>query len=390
MKLSCSERKIEVCHIITKMVYGGASLGTLHLAERVDPAVFHSTIICGYQSENEGDLSAIMRQRHVDVIVIPEMVREIDPRKDFVTFLRLIALFKKHRYTIVHAHGSKAGAIGRLAAAIARVPVILYTVHGWGLKAGAFMPRVFFRFVERGVSHFTTSILFQTHSDMQEAERHRIGSMEQYVWIGNGIDLQSFSTYDKERSVAVARELGIAHQKVVGTVGRVSEQKNPVGFVSIARRVLQVRRDVVFVFIGGGELLHYMRTQLKQEGFENKILFIGPRDDVAEVMSHFDVFVLPSLWEGMPRSVLEAMALSKPVVVHDIGGIREVVENNKSGFIVPLNECNTFADKICHLLKDEQLRLNMGRQAEITAQKYDFKQVIRRTEIIYSQRLNAV
>jgi glycosyltransferase involved in cell wall biosynthesis len=372
------------------MVYGGASLGTLHLAERVDPEVFHSTIVCGFQSENEGDLSTIMRQRNVDVVMIPEMVREINLRKDFVTFLKLVALFKKHRYTIVHAHGSKAGTIGRLAAAIARVPVILYTVHGWGLKAGAFMPRVFFRFVERGASYFTTSILFQTQSDIQEAERYGIGSMKQYVWIGNGIDLQSFTMYDKERSMTVAHEFGIAHHKIVGTVGRVSEQKNPVGFVSIAKRVLQVMPGVIFVFVGGGELLHRMRTQVKQEGFEKKILFIGPRDDVAEIMSHFDVFVLPSLWEGLPRSVLEAMALSKPVVVHDIGGIREVVDNNNSGFIVPFDKYDTFADKICQLLSDERLRLSMGRLAGITAQKYDFKQVIRRTETIYSKSLSEV
>ncbi|KPK73629.1 hypothetical protein AMJ87_01000, partial [candidate division WOR_3 bacterium SM23_60] len=146
------------------MVYGGASLGTLHLAERVDPKVFHSTIICGLQSENEGDLFDTIQQRGVNVIIIPEMVREIDPRKDFVTLTKLIAIFKKYRYDIVHAHGSKAGVIGRIAAAIARVPVILYTVHGWGLKAGTIVTRVLFRCIERVVSHFTTRILFQTHS----------------------------------------------------------------------------------------------------------------------------------------------------------------------------------------------------------------------------------
>jgi glycosyltransferase involved in cell wall biosynthesis len=370
------------------MVYGGASLGTFHLAERVAPGVFHSTVICGLQSENEGKLFDIMQKRRVTVIMIPEMVREINPLKDFVTLMKLTAIIKKYRYDIVHVHGSKAGAIGRLAAAIARVPVILYTVHGWGLKAGIFASRVVFRSIERAVSHLTTKILFQTQSDMDEAYVHKIGSRKQYVLIGNGIDLEAFLNYNRERSRVVRRELGITNRKVVGTVGRVSEQKNPIGFIKIATQVLKQRQDVVFIFIGGGELLHSMRDKVRQAGLSKNILFIGPRDDVAEIVADFDIFILPSLWEGMPRSVIEAMVLSKPVVVHDIGGIHEIVQDNDNGFIIPVDQHREFAERILHLLRDENLCMSVGREARKTAKRYDFNKVIRKTESIYTELMS--
>ncbi len=388
MELSYNNRRIRVCHIITKMVYGGASLGTLHLAERVDPTMFHSAIICGLPSENEGDLAEEMTKRGVDIIVIPEMAREINPLKDFVTLMKLISILKKYRYDIVHTHGSKAGVIGRIAAAIARTPVILYTVHGWGLKAGTLATRILFRFIERAVSHLTTRILFQTQSDMDEAHVHKIGSREQYVLIGNGIEMEAFTRYNKEHSVTVRRELGITNKKVVGTVGRVFEQKNPIGFIKIASQVLKKRQDVIFIFIGGGELLHSVRDKVQQEGLSKNILFIGPRDDVAEVMTHFDVFILPSLWEGMPRSVLEAMALAKPVVVHDIGGIHEIVKDKDNGFIIPVNQHGEFADRVLYLLRNENMCMSIGRQARKTAERYDFKEVIKKTESIYAELMN--
>jgi len=367
------------------MVYGGASLGTLHLAERVDPERFHSTIICGHQSENEGELFNIMQKRRVNVIVIPAMVREIYPLKDFVTLMKLIAIIKKYRYDIVHVHGSKAGTIGRLAAAIARVPVILYTVHGWGLKAGTIVTRVLFRCIERVVSHFTTRILFQTHSDINEARVYEIGREEQYVFIGNGIDLERFINYRRKHSLAVRRELGLAGQKVVGTVGRVSGQKNPVGFVDIAQYVLKKRDDVVFIFVGGGELLHEMRALVKQMNCDDRILFIGPRDDVAEILALFDVFILPSLWEGMPRSVIEAMALSKPVVVNRIGGIDELIQDGEHGLIVSEDDPQIFVEKICFLLENPNIRQKMGGHGYVRSRDFDFGNVIKKTATLYAQ-----
>ena len=181
------------------------------------------------------------------------------------------------------------------------------------------------------------------------------------------------------------KDLNIGNRKVVGTVGRVSAQKNPVGFVNIAREVLSKRKDVIFLFVGGGELLEKVQNTVRESGLGDRIVFTGFRRDIPEIMANFDVFILPSLWEGMPRSVIEAMALSKPVVVHGIGGIDEVVENGQNGYIVPIDQTGDFAEKIGLLLDDDRLRRRMGKAGKIKARGYDFESIVHKTAQLYRQ-----
>ena len=383
MKDYYPSRKIRVCHIITKMVYGGASLGTLHLVQGLDQECFESTIICGIQSENEGNLLADLKDRKFDVIIIPDIVREINLVKDIRAFFKLIHVLRTNKYDVVHTHGSKAGVIGRLAAALSRVPIILFTVHGWGLKAGSFFVCSIFRLIERILAVFTTKILFQTQADMTEANFYRIGKSNQYVLIGNGINLRPFIYYNKERARRVKEELRAVDKLIVGTVGRVSMQKNPVGFINIAAQVLKQRDDVIFIFVGGGEMLGDMEDLVKKHNLENSVLFMGVRDDVPEVMANFDVFVLTSLWEGMPRSLIEAMSLSKPVVVSAIGGIGELVTDGDNGFVVPVSEAPRYADRIAYLLNNPRVAKRIGQCAFKKAEEYDYDKVVETVKRIY-------
>lgn len=376
------KRRIRVCHFITKMVYGGASIGTLRLAQDMDLSVFKSTIVCGCQSSDEGNLLDDTREKKFDAVVMPEIVREIHPVKDIRAFVKVVRFLKSGRYDIVHVHGSRAGVISRLAAAVCRVPVVLYTVHGWSLKAGFSLTDLLMR-VERMLAFITDKILFQTRSDLDEAIHYRIGRPDQYVLIGNGVALDDFFRVDQKRIRDKRNELNIGSRKVVGTVGRVSAQKNPVGFVNIAGEVLSKRKDVVFLFVGGGELLEKVQNTVRESGFGDRIVFTGFQRDIPEIMANFDIFMLPSLWEGMPRSVIEAMALSKPVVVHGIGGIDEVVENGKNGFIIPIDHTSDFAEKICLLLDNGRMRREMGKAGKINARDYDFDSIVRKTAQLY-------
>lgn len=377
--------KIKVCHIITKMVYGGASLGTLHLVESLDIKRFQSSVICGVQSENEGSLLNNIDGKKFDIIIVPEIVREINPIKDIIAFLKLIHIIKIHKYDIIHTHGSKAGVIGRLVAAFSRVPIILFTVHGWGLKAGSFFVCRIFRLIEKILSIFTTKILFQTKADMDEAFAYKIGKQSQYVLIGNGINLHPFFNYNKKIAEQIRKELKLENKKIVGTVGRVSAQKNPIGFINIAQEVLNKRQDTTFVFVGGGEMLAEMRRLVKDIDLEKSIIFTGVRDDIPEIMSIFDIFILPSLWEGMPRSVIEAMALSKPVIVNKIGGIDEIVKDGKNGLVVSVYQTDQFAKKIRFLLDNPKICRQMGKLGELKAKEFDFSKVVKKIKNLYIQ-----
>ena len=383
IKKSSNYKTIKVCHIIAKMVYGGASIGTLHLAEKLDPKIFDCTIIHGFQSENEGRLFHKNTRKTVKYISLSEMVREINLIKDFQTFLKLVRIIKKHRYDIVHTHGSKAGVIGRIAAAVARVPAILYTVHGWGLKAGNFFTRTIFRFIEKVVASFTTVLLFQTTSDMEEAGKYNIGTRNQYYLIGNGVYLTPFLFYNKQKSKKIRSALISPKKHVVGTIGRVSAQKNPRGFIEIVQKVLEKQSDILFLFVGGGELLREMQQTLNDLGLSSNIIFTGVRTDVPELLANFDVFILPSLWEGMPRSVIEAMAMAKPVIVYDIRGIDEIIVDGENGFIVSVNDTSAFADRILYLLNNPVKTKVMGYNGFLKAKEFDYENVIERVGQIY-------
>jgi glycosyltransferase involved in cell wall biosynthesis len=379
------KRKIKVCHIITKMVYGGASLGTLTLAENLSTEIFENTIICGPQSNDEGNLLQVVPRSKLSIIVIKEMVREINPIKDVRLFLKLMHFIKENKYDIIHTHGSKAGVIGRLAAAVVRAPAVLYTVHGWGLKAAPLIFREIFRFVEGILATITTKILFQTEADMKEATLYRVGTQDQYILIGNGIDLNPFTEYDRIRAREIREELKLHKKRVVGTVGRVSPAKNPIGFISIAERLLKETQDVIFLFVGGGEMLDEARRRVRDLHLESDIIFLGVRRDIPELLSNFDVFILPSLWEGMPRSVIEALTLSKPVVAYGVGGLAEIIEDGRNGFIVSLNHIDKFVKSVKYLLENPVLCEKMGRMGRTIAQRYDVSNVVEKTKSLYLQ-----
>lgn len=378
------KKRIKICHFITKMVYGGASIGTLRLAQDMDHSVFSSTIVCGCQSSDEGDLLDDTREKKFEAVTMREIVREINPIKDLRAFVKIVRFLKSRRFDIVHAHGSKPGVIGRLAAAYCRTPVVLYTVHGWSLKAGFSLTALLMR-VERMLAFITDKILFQTRSDLDEAIQYKIGSAEHHILIGNGVALDDFFRSDPEKVLRIRKNLNLGNHKIVGTVGRVSTQKNPLGFVKIAEKVLSKRKDVLFLFVGGGELLDKVQKIVNDSGLGDRIIFTGFRRDIPEIMANFDVFILPSLWEGMPRSVIEAMALSKPVVVNGIGGIDELVEHGESGYIIPIDDTRDFAEKIGLLLDDRSMRRKMGHAGKIKARAYDFANIVEKTASLYKK-----
>lgn len=385
-----SHRKIRVCHIITKMVYGGASLGTLHLVQSLDAKRFQCSIICGMQSDNEGSLLNSIEDRKVDIIMLPEIVREINPAKDFTALIKLVRIIHMNRYDIIHTHGSKAGFIGRLAAAISGVPIVLFTVHGWGLKAGSFFVCRIFRMIERILAMFTTKILFQTRADIAEARLYRIGKRSQYILIGNGINLQPFVNFDKDIAKQLKKKLNLGNKRIVGTVGRVSAQKNPVGFLTVAQESLREKSDVIFLFVGGGEMLEEMRMLVKELNLEKNIIFTGVRYDIPEVMANFDVFILPSLWEGMPRSVIEALALSKPVVAYRVGGLEEIIKDGENGLIISLNQTDKFVEGVRFLLENPAICKKMGRIGKTMVERYDFSHVVEKTEALYLRLFSRV
>jgi len=287
------------------------------------PDKFEIEVACGKEN---GMLIPELEKLGVKVHVIPDLVREISPIKDLKAYFQIRKLIRRNQYDIVHVHSSKAGFLGRLAAKCSGVNKIIYTVHGWWpIEQYKGAKRKIFILAERFAAHFCDKIVLLGKNDLGKAREWKIGKQKQYVIINNAI----IPIEDVQKG-KLRKELGLdGSTKIVGNVARLDPQKNPLRFLNIAQRVLNEKKDVVFVWIGGSVVDDYygnlVKEWLKEHPQEAKRIYFFPfRKDAVELMADFDVFLLTSDAEGMPLVVLEALSLGIPVVSTDVGCVGEM------------------------------------------------------------------
>lgn len=282
----------------------------------------------------------------------------------------LVPYLRGERFGIVHAHTPVAGLIGRAAAKLAGVPGIVYTAHGFYFHEGmSAARRVFFTGLERTAASITDIIFVQSLEDREEAVRSRIAPPEKLIHIGNGVDPVKFGKELHAGAAARFRsEHGIGSGPVAGFVGRIVREKGAVEFVRAAAIVKESIPGARFVMVGEPlrsdrdgcrEEIHRLRDEL---GLARDLVFAGYRNDVPALLAAFDLFVLPSYREGMPRALLEGMATGLPVVATSIRGCREEVANGVSGILVPPRDHQALAAAMKKLLASGELRARMGEE----------------------------
>ncbi len=301
------------------------------------------------------------------------------------SFAALLALMRRERFEIVHAHTPVAGLIGRAAARAARVPIVAYTAHGFYFHEGM-SPSVhaFFVGLEKRAAAWSDVVFVQSREDWQEALRLRIAPPERLVHIGNGVDPARFGGGLHAAAAARFRaERGISSAPVAGFVGRIVREKGAVEFV---RAAAIVKRDVAgakFVMVGEplpsdrdsclGEI-ERLRGEL---GLGGDLVLTGYRKDVPALLASFDLFALPSHREGMPRALLEAMASGLPVVATNIRGCREEVVNGETGILVPPGDHAALAGAMSRLLRSRQLMSDMGAAGRARAlEHFDERRIV--------------
>jgi glycosyltransferase involved in cell wall biosynthesis len=250
-----AERPLRVCHVITRLIVGGAQEAAIYACACVDKAEVSSTLVTGPQTGAEGDLRRLARQLDVPIIEVSNLVREIAPVRDALALRELRRVLRDQRPDIVHTHSSKAGALGRLAARLERVPVIVHTVHGWSfhdhMRRGT---RTAYVRLERRAARWTDRIITVSTLDHDKGRAARVGNPSQYRVIHELNDLSRYAGSEQDRSTARAA-LGLPPTAfVVGTVGRLSEQKDPQTWVRAAARVARQASAARFVMVGDGDL----------------------------------------------------------------------------------------------------------------------------------------
>jgi glycosyltransferase involved in cell wall biosynthesis len=375
-------QKINILFVLTKLELGGAQGQLLELIRRLDKGRFSPFLFTSRKGLLIPEASSIeglflKRSRWLK--------RQISPLEDILALVEIYLFLKKHKIRIVHTHSSKAGILGRYAARLAKVRPVLHTVHGWSFHDyQPFFLKKLFVFLERIAARFTDTIIVVSQHDKEKGLAHKIGEENKYAIIRYGID---YSRFGEKRSEKIKAKLGLnASDLIVGMTSCFKPQKSVKDFIETARMINKSFSNVSFILVGDGALRKDIERLILSFNLEQKIILTGWRRDVPEILSVLDVFVLTSLWEGLPIAVLEALASAKPVVVTRTGGISEVVSEGKNGFLVPPENTRLLCEKLSTLLKDRELRVKMGEEAGKTlGQSFFIDNMLRSTQALYEK-----
>jgi glycosyltransferase involved in cell wall biosynthesis len=384
---------IRVLHPITRLIIGGAQENTMLTADLMNKGVvgdgrYQVDIVSGPQTGSEGSLIEEVRQRGTPLTILPELRREISPANDFQAVQKLRRLIQAGGYQIVHTHSSKAGVLGRWAAHLAGVPVIVHTVHGWSFH-DRMSPsrRQMYVALEKFGARFSQALIVVSPQDIEKGLAKGIGRREDYHVIRSGVELERFG-HPAVPPVVIRQQLGIPPGvPVVGSVTRLSPQKAPLDLVMAFVHIHKRWPDVWFVIVGDGPLRSEVETALQSTGIADRVILTGLRRDVPELMAAFDVFVLTSLWEGLPRVLPQAMATGLPIVTTRADGSAEAVVDGENGFLVERGQPQALAEKVLALLVSEELRKRMGENGRSHAPQFSAKKMVRDIDALYSEML---
>ena len=388
----------KVVHIITRLDMGGSAQNTLltcrELSRKYEMVLVHGLSIESQMTDREketvdrGIREAV--ERGAKVIAIPSLVRRISPVQDLKALFSLWRLLIRERPFIVHTHTSKAGILGRLAAKLARVPIIIHTPHGHVFYGhfGLLVSR-FFLLTERLMARITDRMVALTQAERNDHIALSVFSPEKIDTIHSGVDVDRFMNV-RVNIAEKKRGLGLNSKGlVVGTVGWLLPIKGPMHLLKAMSHVWESHPETNLVFVGKGDLERGLKEEARRMGVSEKAIFLGWRDDIPEIMQVLDVFVLPSLNEGMGRVLVEAMAAGKPVVASGVGGILDLVKEGQNGFLAGPGDEKGLAIAIKKLLEDKEMREVMGKRGREMAQDFSVEKMIEKIDILYESLLHS-
>src|SRR5712692_3676234 len=388
------DRRTSVIHIITRLDRGGSARNTFLTVLGHDRKRFRVRLVYGRSMPLMAEEAALMKvdlkllsQAGVGVFEEPTLVRDVRPILDAWAMLALWRLLRRERPAIVHTHTSKAGVVGRLAAWLARVPIVIHTPHGhifYGYYGG--VASAIIRLLERLLAKISDRIVTLTDRGAEKHVQYKIAGPEKFVTIHSGIDLAYFRSVHVDPAVK-RKELGLPPDgAIVGTVGRLVPIKGLEWLLKAAPRVLAEFPQACFVIIGEGPLLGELKELTSRLGIGLRVMFLGAREDVPECLATLDLFVLPSLNEGMGRVLLEAMAVGCPVVATRVGGIPDIVADGTNGLLVPPRDERARGEAILTLLRDRSRRAAYGEAARRHVDgRFDIETMVRNIERLYDE-----
>ena len=380
---------IQVLHPITRLIVGGAQENTMYTAALLDKQRFHVELLSGPQTGSEGSLIEEVKLRGIPLTIFPDLLRQVSPLHDLKALWNMKRFIQSGSYTIVHTHSSKAGILGRLAARLSKTPLIVHTVHGWSFHDYMSpVTRWIYILLERWIARFSDALVVVTERDIEKGLQAGIGRREQYRRIRSSIPLDEFDPRLVDRQ-AIRQELDLpADEVVIGNVGRFSTQKNPLDWVRVAARVGQACPQARFLLVGDGPMRTLVEQALHQAGIAERTTLTGLRRDVPRMLAAMDIFLLTSLWEGLPRVIPQAMAMGLPMVANQADGVSEAIQDGSNGYLCSPGEIEQMAERCIELAHHPLKRQEMGCRGQAYAlQEFDLQKMITSLEALYDELL---
>ncbi|MGJ7914628.1 glycosyltransferase family 4 protein [Massilia sp. LXY-6] len=351
---------IRLIHLQLLPLLSGVQKVTLDEFSKLDKKKYEPVLVC----KESGPLVEAVKSIGAKCEYIPSLAREISLKADGKAFLELVKCFRRLRPDVVHTHSSKTGILGRLAARVAGVPNVIHTVHGFAFPfAKSRFVRCFYFVAEFIGGLLSNKVVVLNATDYNYAIKNLRLPKHKVHLIPNGVNIEAFGIKQEVREDFRKNVLGDVDQNMIciGMVGRLWAQKNPLCLVEAAKKIFE-KTDfpVKFFFAGDGELKGEVESKVKEYKLSEKVEVLGWRSDIPVLLSSIDIFVLPSLWEGMPLAILEAMASNLPVVVSDIPGNHDLVDHNNTGLLFEADNAEDLSIQLLKLIEDIGLRQRLA------------------------------
>ncbi len=381
---------MRICHIITRLIIGGAQENTILTCRGLIEHGHDVTLMAGPETGPEGSLWEDATKLGCELITVDSMRRAVNPLRDWGAQNELTALIRRLRPNVVHTHSSKAGILGRWAAARAAVPVIVHTIHGMSFnRTQPWWLRRVYRGLERRAARHTTAFVSVADAMTDQAVAAGIAPRDRFVTIYSGMETDRYAP-DVEVRNRVRREWGIApHEVVVGTIARLFVNKGYEEIISAMPAAVAQCPHLRFVWIGDGAHRSLYERQLDALGLGDRVRFLGllRPEDVAAQINGFDMVLHASRWEGLPRAVVQGLLTEVPAVSFDNDGAPEVVIPNETGVLVPFGDTAGLTDATVTLAKNASLRRSLGEQGRTHClARFDWRAMAKQHDALYNGR----
>jgi glycosyltransferase involved in cell wall biosynthesis len=366
--------KIKILHIVDGGFLGGAQTNILSICNNIDKSVFETAIAAkgGGAFEKEVDKAGFTFYP----LELPKMLRS--------KYLKnLLNIQRKESFDIVHSHGGVAGFYGRTLKK--HIPAVksVHTIHGIHyMNNENFFVKNISKTIEQYLVQYTDITICETQNDLKAAIANKIADKNKSVVISNGVNLTKYSNLKK--NTELMNNLGLSSNYfVVGNISRFDVQKNQKLIIQAAYYLIKKYPDMRFILVGDGKTMNSMREYARDANLGEYVIFTGELNNLEDYYSIFDIFVLPSLWEGMPYALLEAMASRKAIICSKIPNLLEVVKNNHSALTIDPYDMDDLFKQITVLYKNRELREKIAENAMLDSTDYDETEIIKKIEKVY-------